>query len=726
MSCPDADTLAAIVAGAVDDAERAAIVDHAAGCASCHAVLADLVATDLPNEATIDAHAASGETQATEPRIVIRGGADPVQIDRYRIERRLGAGAMGVVYAAHDPELDRPVAIKVLRPGASADRLRREAQALARLSHPNVVGVYDVGDHAGGVFVAMALVDGVNLRAWLGAARTTEAILDVITQAGRGVAAAHAAGIVHRDLKPDNIFVGRGGEVLVGDFGLARSDGEASIGSVTSSAAVAGAVFASEASGELTRTGTLLGTPAYMAPEQATGATSISSDQFSLCVTAWEALFVSRPFAGRTIDELIAAARRGDIAEPAAGRRVPPHVVRALRRGLAGDPAKRHPSVAALIAALTRRRIRWPLLAGAAAVTLAATITVVMVTMRGEAPDPCGDPGTLASAWSPSDRVQLAARLAALPETAPGFVTAALHDVDAYVTGWSELRHQSCLAAQVRHEQRAETTEQIARCLESRAVTARSIVESVGVDPSESAPRVLARLEALEPVERCRDVDPAAAPPGASADRLAAELDELELRFRAGHPLTGLDLDALVARARAIGHAGTTARTLIFVGGVKLVRAMTGEAELELREALALADTARDDRRRAQAAAVLAELLARCGRLREATSVRDLARSALVRAGSDPFVDGVVTHAGATVARARADAAAEIAGLRRVVELAVAQHGKVSLGAGLAWGELAYALQRGGDPSFERALDEQARALAPLVSPHRELDEVTR
>ncbi|HET9991115.1 MAG TPA: serine/threonine-protein kinase, partial [Kofleriaceae bacterium] len=580
MICPSADAFATLASGSAPPELRAEVADHAATCEVCHAVLVELCPPDP--EAT--------------------------QIDRYRIERRLGAGAMGVVYAAYDPDLDRSIAIKLLRVGGSADRLRREAQVLAKLTHPNVVGVFDVGTHGDDTFVAMALVDGTNLREWLRTPRSTAQILDAIVQACRGVAAAHAAGIVHRDLKPDNIFVGHDGVVVVGDFGLASTATEG----VVAAAGRAGHV-------DLTQTGTMLGTPAYMAPEQATGEATPASDQFSLAVTAWELLFAARPFIGDTLDEVIDAARRGDIAKPMSDRSVPTRIVRALRRGLAVDPDARHASVGAFADALSpRRRRRTLAVAGLTAVACVGLLAFA----RGRRSDADVCAATAPFVATPSQRVEVAAALASVPDTAPGFVPQALRDIDAYADAWSALRHDAC----VRHDQRPDI------CLHRSAATAGAVIASIR---TRTAAGTLVRLEALEPVDRCRVPDPVASPEVA---RLRAALADLDLRQRTEEPaLLDTDLDVLVARARAANDPGTLAETLALAGASRIARGKNDIAERDLREATTVADGAGDDRRRARALAILVELLAHEGQLREAAAQHAVAVVALARGGTDPI-----------------------------------------------------------------------------------------
>ncbi|WAS95755.1 serine/threonine-protein kinase [Nannocystis punicea] len=278
----------------------------------------------------------------------------PSRIGRYVILGRLGAGGMGVVYAAYDPELDRKVAIKLMyaeesEAGARRSQalLLREARALAKLSHPNIVAIHDVGVHAGQVFVAMEFVAGRTLRRWLEEApRGWQTIVEVFVQAGRGLMAAHAVGLVHRDVKPDNLLVGDDGRVRVADFGVARHR------EPDEAARIEGG--ASRTMATVVGRGARIGTPAYMAPEQhGNEGVGPHSDQFSFCVALHEALHGLRPFAGETPDDLVAAIRAGELRRPSEPSRLPGWLDRAMQRGLAARPADRWPSLSALLSALT-------------------------------------------------------------------------------------------------------------------------------------------------------------------------------------------------------------------------------------------------------------------------------------------------------------------------------------------------------------------------------------
>lgn len=311
--------------------------------------------TGLPHASTIP-----GGTQETAPgdgqSLVTT--ADPRQratsyrpgtiiADTFRVERELGSGAMGVVLLATHLALEREVALKVHRADNPADvsRLAREAKALAKVRHPNVVGIYDVRESDGSLFIAMEYIEGESGRSWITRTEASwRARLDVCLQAARGLHAAHAAGLVHRDFKPENILIGADGRVLVADFGLARTPGAVPIDPATPSPGV---------DAQLTAVGAVTGTPAYMSPEQwQGGAVDARSDVFALSVVIYESLYGRRPFAGNTAGELVYTISRGMVRAPPAETEVPKRVFDVLRRGMAVSPGHRFGSVTMLVRAL--------------------------------------------------------------------------------------------------------------------------------------------------------------------------------------------------------------------------------------------------------------------------------------------------------------------------------------------------------------------------------------
>lgn len=367
---------------------------------------------------------------------------EPRAIGRFVVLRRLGAGGMGVVYAAFDETLDRKLAVKLLRTDASARdtassssegraRLVREAQALARLSHPNVIHVYEVGTHEQQVYVAMEFVDGLTLKRWQNEPdRTPREILEVYAAAAHGLAAAHRAGIVHRDFKPDNVLVGAQDErPRVLDFGLARESGrsvealaaelEATEGEVPPSQqqTTSSARFSASKSlelglkGELTQTGAVLGTPAYMAPEQFRGEPSDArTDQFAYCVSLYEALYGERPFRGSTLTALMHSVCEGLVEPEPQYTQVSPQLRRVLLKGLSVSPAERYESMDELLDALrveTPKPWRWIALA-AVAVTLLAVSGWLFVRSQAEPYDDLDSRRRINDAFVRADAVQAA------------------------------------------------------------------------------------------------------------------------------------------------------------------------------------------------------------------------------------------------------------------------------------------------------------------------------
>ena len=402
--CPDPSVLEAFVQGTLDAGARAQLEGHLDGCRDCSQTIAELVrlygsaSWGAGVTPSMGSHAAASLAQ-THPSQGA-GAVDPsagqgiVTVGRYQLGSRLGAGGMGVVFEAHDPELHRRVAIKLLHPGATEDaevtraRLLREARAMAQLSHPNVVAVHDVGRVGDQIFLAMELVDGTTLSQWLkGGTRSHKEILETFVQAGRGLQAAHEVGMVHRDFKPDNVLIGVDGRARVTDFGLAQpaawTDGDAPAGSTSGEALKMSVAIT-------TAHGAIVGTPAYMAPEQWQGrAADARSDQFSFCVALYEALFDERPFFGRTWMELSGNVLSGKTKPPPRG--TPGWLRAALLRGLSIDPTARHPAMAPLLGALTRdrgRAVRIGAIAGA--MGLGALATVGVLTWMADETTPVG------------------------------------------------------------------------------------------------------------------------------------------------------------------------------------------------------------------------------------------------------------------------------------------------------------------------------------------------
>src|SRR5712664_1594818 len=291
-------------------------------------------------------------------------------LGRYKVLGELGTGGMGVVYSAYDPELGRKVAIKLVRPEASASlsasegraRLLREARAMAQLSHPNAIAVYDVGTFGEQVFIAMEYVEGSTLAEWLSLKkRPWREVISMFVQAGRGLAAAHAAGIVHRDFKPDNVLVGNDGRVRVLDFGLARAAGAADgTNSVFANDPTTTEKKLSERAGmlslALTEPGKLMGTPAYMAPEQLRGQLGDArTDQFSFCIALYQGLYGELPFSGETVTALLNQMEQKRVKEAPSAVRLPARVRKVLLRGLNPAREERYESMDQLLKELTRR-----------------------------------------------------------------------------------------------------------------------------------------------------------------------------------------------------------------------------------------------------------------------------------------------------------------------------------------------------------------------------------
>ncbi|WP_375772610.1 serine/threonine-protein kinase [Archangium gephyra] len=633
MGCPDETTLSDFLVGLLPEARREEVLAHVEGCAGCQRALA-----------------AGGDSTPTAgvPDVPAAGGGEPLArgatLSRYVVQERLGSGAMGVVYAAYDPELDRQVALKLLRPeGRHVEELRlrllREAQALARLSHPHVVAVHDVGMCGDGVFLALELVDGTTLADWLKEPRPWREVLRVFRDAGRGLAAAHAAGLVHRDFKPANVLVGRDGRARVTDFGLARP---ATPGGGPPEAPVP---LEEDSLELLTRTGALLGTPAYMAPEQLEGhGADASSDQFSFCVALYEALYGVRPFDGVSLRELGRAAREGKVRAPGRDTKVPARVRNAVLRGLRPRPEERFPSMEALLVALTPgpSRVRTWVAASAAVACLLGVAMGYVAAHRREAR--CAQEAQkLDAAWGPGrqERVRAAFLATNKPYAAAAWekLSTAL---DEHASLWRSLRTESCLVAD---EGSPGLAWQTAACLDARlwqfaAVT--EVLEKADAQTVQNVPQLVASLEGLA---GCRDAPAASTrpqPPEVLRPRVDAarrRLAEARARMEAGRHAEGIELtSALLQEVDALDYRPLEAEILLLHGQLHGHAGKAKEAEDSLYRALWAAEAGRDDETVARVWVLLVWIVGdQMARVGEADRLAQHARAVVERLGRERF-----------------------------------------------------------------------------------------
>jgi len=526
--------------------------------------------------------------------VQLQHAAEPRTLGRYVVLDRLGQGGMGVVLRAYDRELDRPVALKVLHQGLDeqyAQRLRREAQAMARLSHPNVVQVYEVGEVEGQTFVAMELVKGTTLKEWMQQAPRPgwRACVELFVSLGAGLAAAHEGGLVHRDFKPGNAIIDEKGRPRVLDFGLARQGDEVDDEARTSLREHADAPETSlEAA--LTETGTVLGTPAYMPPEQMTGGeVDARSDQFSFCVSLFEAVYGERPYDGSSMMALMVSMRSGAVRPAPKGSDVPVALRKLLLRGLAVDPAERWPAMETLLEALERlvapRRWRW--LALGVGVGLVGLGGGLGVTQAMEWWSRCtGARGQLDGVWDePRRQAVQAAILGTELSYAPGTWQRVETRLDEYAEAWAAEHTEACEATRVRSEQSEEEMSLRMGCLRERRQQLRATVDELSRADATVVRNAVRAVTSLPGLERCADVEAlqAEVPPPEDptvAEQVAA-LDEQLLaavaKGNAGRYDEGLRLaDEVVAEATALDYEPLMARAWLQQGRLLL---RTGELQ---------------------------------------------------------------------------------------------------------------------------------------------------
>jgi len=549
-------------------------------------------------------------------------------VGRYVITRMLGRGGMGTVYEAFDPTLDRLVAVKLLHrdmPSVSADRLIREAKALAQLSHPNVVQVYEVDEQAGQAFVAMELVNGQTLRQWAKQKPrpSWRACVALYQQAGAGLAAAHERGLVHRDFKPSNAIVDPKGRVRVLDFGLARNVSNHGIDEYGSSPRLTSAntqrawesttgplpspaPSSTAMDARLTETGLIMGTPAYMPLEQMRGhEVDARGDQFSFCVALYEAIYGQRPFAGPSWGELMINVREEHMVPVPRGRKVPARLREVLRRGLAADPERRWESMEALLAQLRRllapRSHRAWLGLG---VVVAGGLGLLGIGLsvqaeREQQHEVCsGALAQLGEAWSEDDRAAVRGALLGteLPH-APDTWSRVQRRLDGYARAWVDAHTQACRATAILHEQTEEEMSLRMECLRERKTALEAIVGVLAQSHDPPVDRAVALVTGLPRLERCGDVSllrerrtriplPEQPAVAAEVERLRARLANIDAEEKAGRYARALEqLEPVLADAEATAHPPLLAEVKLQRGSLLSATARPEEAEHELMQA---------------------------------------------------------------------------------------------------------------------------------------------
>lgn len=620
MDCPSENTFQQLLDDTLGVASVRDTHAHLDTCRSCR----ELLSTLARGMSTHSGPGPEDSPSPTGPGAAMPDAMAPgTQVGRFIVRAPLGAGGMGVVYAADDPVLGRKVALKLIHAdhsgGLASDewraRLLREARAIARLSHPNVITVHEIGLHDDQPFVAMELVEGTTLRSWLAASpRSWRDVVAVFVAAGRGLLAAHRAGLVHRDFKPDNVLIGHDGRIRVTDFGLAcplpdverTEPGDPALERPGDTVGVAGSGV-EDPHGRLTRTGSLVGTPGYMAPELLRGgAADFASDQFSFCVTLHEALFGERPSrdgtpaAGVHVSQPeTAGARRPAARGRSDGHAVPGWLRQTVERGLRPRPSDRFPSMEALLGALDCEPIRrrW-IQAGVAVIVVAAAGVAASVLAAGRSdPEICtGAREQVSAVWNPGVAARVKSSFAATAR--PHALSSAdrvAEDVTQYTGRWAAMHRAACLAT-ARGEQSPDLLDRHVSCLARRLDQVGALIDLfVRRADGDVVDRAVDLVDKLEPLSTCADsaaqlarvplpADPARR---ARVAELEREVDRAELARQAGQAQAAVDAAHAVLQAqRDLDYApvaaqaeGVLGRSFEDMGRVAEAREALGRAQ---------------------------------------------------------------------------------------------------------------------------------------------------
>ncbi|MBX7116559.1 MAG: serine/threonine-protein kinase [Myxococcaceae bacterium] len=662
-----------------------------------------------------------------------------VTIGRYVVLNPIASGSMGAVFAAYDPELDRKVALKILRvdiPGVDPDEMRarfmREAQAMARVVHPHVITVYDIGTYGPHAFFAMNFVEGGTLGTWARETERTEAdIVAAYLKAGQGLAAAHAAGLVHRDFKPDNVLVSYDGHIFVTDFGLVRANDAPELGAEPVERAPVPSVVSRKPMLDivLTEVRVLMGTPRYMAPEQMDRLDADArTDQFSYCVALFEALYGHRPFQGATLGVVRKQIEAAEVTLPDPKKRGSARLLNALLRGLSADPAKRFSSMDTLLQALSQTRPWWrrrrTVLATALAVlsVTALTIGAGMGALTHQMRVCAGADEKLNTDWNEKTQAALRQAWAAGNKAEAGDQMVAA--IDRSAAAWVKASTDACEAARVRGEQSEETLALRTRCLEGHYRQWAALKRLAEGGP-ELVPRGAASFAFLPRVSQCADVvalrEGGSGPDDAAAreklEALDGQLARATALTAAGRPLDGLALgDSVKTAAEQLGHAPFSAR-LTFAQALSAVQ--TGDAaraKALLLDAAWQTQAAGLERLAAQAWSALALLAARIEkRPDEALKLWRQADALVRRAGTDDELKSMVLHAQGVLSAERGKALEAVDALTQALKLRIALYGEAQPETLETLEALATALKAAGKPAEALSTyDKAAAATAQL------------
>lgn len=600
------------------------------------------------------------------------GDEPAVEVGRFILEERIGSGGMGVVYRARDPQLDRHVALKLLHRGAGFDgdlaaKTMREAKAMAQVSHPNIVTVYDVGTSGEQMFIAMELVEGRSLRAWWDETpRSWRAVVEVMIEAARGLAAAHAAGLVHRDFKPDNVLVDAAGRAKVVDFGLARPLGDLDWDAADAQTQRSHPEDtrrerrAAVTEDQSLRSRAVAGTPVYMAPEQLDGHdVDAAADQFAFFVTLFEVLYGARPFRGfeRNVEAITVPS----------GRRIPGWLHRFIVRGLAEEAQERWPSMDAVAERLARGLgsglgfgLRTgPVLGGFG---LLGAVSLGGAWMMGDAlqrsgaasmPEtPCrAGPQRVATVWGDTQREELRRRFdAATPAHGEEVGDRVLAELDQWREDWLEMYVDACEAHHVQREQSGPILDLRMQCLERRRSELRGFVDSLRALSDEafvgSLDQLVQASDALTPVSACADIDALASvtplpdDPRVREDveALREELDRIDAEARLGRIESGVAaLRGALDTARALGYEPLIAEVRFLLGSLQARAGDVTDSLVHLEQAYIASQSAGHDGYAARAATVAVFVAGTLARdWDESQRWERLARALIERGGNRP------------------------------------------------------------------------------------------